>query len=66
MVPSSTDWSRWNRRTDGLSLGTEACWFNQANLIAPGREFTALVTLNNHTAPGFNPDDTGSNPAESG
>jgi len=40
--------------------------FNETNLIAPGREFTALITLNHHTATGFDPNDAGTNPAKGG
>ena len=45
--------------------GAEARGFNQSDLIAPGREFTALVALDHHPATGFDPDDPGADPAQS-
>jgi hypothetical protein len=44
--------------------GAKTGWFNQADLITPGCEFTALIALNNHTATGLDPNDAGSNPAK--
>jgi hypothetical protein len=46
--------------------GTKTGGFNQADLIAPGGEFTALIALNHHTATGLYPNDAGSNPAKGG
>ena len=46
--------------------GSETCWFNQANLIATGSEFTALIALNDYTSTGLDTDHTGTNPAEGG
>jgi len=47
-------------------LGAKTGRFNQADLITPGREFTALIALNHHTATGFDPNDAGTNPAKGG
>jgi hypothetical protein len=44
--------------------GSKTGGFNQANLITPGREFTALIALNHHAATGLDPNDAGSNPAK--
>ena len=44
--------------------GSKTSGFNQANLITAGREFTALIALNNHAATGLDPNDAGSNPAK--
>jgi hypothetical protein len=49
-----------------LLLGTKAGWFDQTNLIASGCELTALITLHNHSATGFDPDHPGANPAQGG
>ena len=45
-------------------LGSKTGGFNQADLIPPGREFTALIALNHHAATGLDPNDAGSNPAK--
>ena len=50
------------RSLDGL--GAEACRFDQAHLIAPGSEFSTLITLDHHPATGFNPDHPGPHPAK--
>ena len=46
--------------------GPEPRWLNQANLIAPGGEFTALIALDDNASTGFDAYDTGTNPAEGG
>ena len=46
--------------------GAKTGGFNQANLVATGREFTALVALDDHATPGFDPDHPGPNPAKGG
>jgi hypothetical protein len=48
------------RRKSGSKTG----WFNQPDLITPGREFTALIALNHHAPTGLYPNDAGSNPAK--
>ena len=54
-----------NYQTKLLS-GTESGRFNQADLISPCGELTALVTLNDHAATRLDTDDPSSNPAKSG
>ena len=44
--------------------GSKTSGFNQADLITPGREFSALIALNHHAATGLDPNDAGSNPAK--
>ena len=46
--------------------GSETGGFDQTNLVAARCEFPALITLNHDTTPGFDPDDTGTDPAEGG
>jgi hypothetical protein len=48
----------------GRRSGAKASRLNQSHLIAPCSELTALITLNNHTATGFDPDHTGPDPAK--
>jgi hypothetical protein len=52
----------WDRSTG--NSGSKTGGFNQADLITPGREFTALIALNHHAATGLDPNDAGSNPAK--
>ena len=47
-------------------LGAEPSWFDESNLIATGSEFTALITLDDHTAAGFDAYHSGTDPAEGG
>jgi hypothetical protein len=56
----------WSRLAGEIhkELWSETGGFNQANLIPPGREFTALIALNHHAATGLDPNDAGSNPAK--
>jgi hypothetical protein len=46
--------------------GTKAGGLNQAYLIAAGREFTTLVTLDHHAAPRLNTNDPCPHPAKGG
>lgn len=48
----------------GRGSGAKASRLNQSHLIAACSELPALITLNNHTATGFDPDHTGTNPAK--
>ena len=52
------------KKNDGGSRA-EARGFNQSHLIAPGREFTALIALDHHSTTGFDPDDPGADPTQS-
>jgi hypothetical protein len=44
---------------------TESRWLNEPHLIAAGCEFPALVTLDDYTPSGFDPDDPGADPTQS-
>ena len=45
-------------------LRPETGWFNQANLVAAGREFTTLIALNHNATSGFHADHPSTNPAK--
>ncbi len=46
--------------------GAEAGGFDQAHLVAAGREFATLIALNDHPTTRFHTDHPGTNPAQSG
>ena len=62
----NADWREWEGKTEEKTAsGPKTSGLNQPHLIASGREFTALITLNHDTASRFNPDNPGANPTQS-
>jgi|694.fasta_scaffold111746_3 hypothetical protein len=63
--PTRGEWVQVNDLGGGIGwLGTKTSWFDQTHLVPSSSKFPALVTLDDNTATGFDPDHTGTNPAK--